>query len=598
MKTLSMLLFAAAMGAMPVLADSGKIQTPLVPVEGSAVTGSVEAGFSATKSSLEVNLKGLSGGTTYNLLIDGTVRASLVASAKGTAKLEWLAPSKPGKRFLDFDPRGKTIALNAGEIAVLSGVVSSQGEDRGSRVSESADLRPLVALPKAKATSSFVVKDGVSTWTVTARGLPAGDVTLLLDGATVITTTPIKGAINLRFSSRPASGVLPLPRDPRGASIDLLQNGVTIFQGTVNSRGQGANIGKKAEYFLLIPATDASIVGEVKAKFKSKDDGRRDFSVEIEDATLGTYELYVNEVLEGSIVVATTDNGTEGEIEFSNSEDDGSKELLDFNPEGAKLSVRLTGVVQFEGIFSAAAVTNKKPSSQEDRSEKLENLTSTGLTPAAEGKAEYEVDSNGRHRFKVEIEKLPVGRYLLLVGGVQKAVINVVEGATNNKGEVEFRSVSEAGKILLNFDPRGQLLEVVNPMGQLEFSHLFGDGSAAGGSGGSGGGTLPPGSDFDFALFAQGGQSGSANVRYRYDSANDADFRVKLKSVAVGSYTIKVDGAVVGTVQAVVSGSQAEGELEFDTSPSASQSLLNFAVNGKLIEILSGSTVIFSRTAP
>lgn len=84
------------------------------------------------------------------------------------------------------------------------------------------------------------------------------------------------------------------------------------------------------------------------------------------------------------------------------------------------------------------------------------------------------MDDKGRHKFSVEVEDVDVGTYGVRVGGVQRASLRAVATAGGVEGEVEFRSVVERGKILLNFDPRGQLIEIVNAAGEVLFSHTFG----------------------------------------------------------------------------------------------------------------------------
>lgn len=89
-------------------------------------------------------------------------------------------------------------------------------------------------------------------------------------------------------------------------------------------------------------------------------------------------------------------------------------------------------------------------------------LTSTGVYPEASGDAKLEPRAD-RTDFSVEIEDVPVGTYNLRIGGSQVATITVVtlmDGST--EGEAEFRQPVEPGKILLDFDPRGQMIEVLD----------------------------------------------------------------------------------------------------------------------------------------
>jgi hypothetical protein len=63
----------------------------------------------------------------------------------------------------------------------------------------------------------------------------------------------------------------------------------------------------------------------------------------------------------------------------------------------------------------------------------------------------------------VEIENLPAGDYTLRVGGVDRTTITVADiGGGDFQGHAEFDTdPDQPGEILLTFDPRGQLVEIV-----------------------------------------------------------------------------------------------------------------------------------------
>jgi hypothetical protein len=87
-------------------------------------------------------------------------------------------------------------------------------------------------------------------------------------------------------------------------------------------------------------------------------------------------------------------------------------------------------------------------------------LVSTGADADASGDARLRT-RGGRTDFRVEVEDLDPARYDLVVGGVVRAVLDVVSvapGAT--AAEVQFANPAERGKLPLGFDPRGQLASV------------------------------------------------------------------------------------------------------------------------------------------
>jgi hypothetical protein len=87
-------------------------------------------------------------------------------------------------------------------------------------------------------------------------------------------------------------------------------------------------------------------------------------------------------------------------------------------------------------------------------------LTNTGVYPDASGDARLEPRMD-RSDFSVEIEDVPVGPYDLRIGGSVVGTIEVQmfpDGSV--EGELEFRDPVEPGKLPLDFDPRGQQIEV------------------------------------------------------------------------------------------------------------------------------------------
>ena len=94
-------------------------------------------------------------------------------------------------------------------------------------------------------------------------------------------------------------------------------------------------------------------------------------------------------------------------------------------------------------------------------------FTVTTAGAGSSGKAEFEI-SGGRTDFKVEVEDLPVGDYDLSIEGIVQGVIRVAAlSGGGSKGEVEFRSPVEPGKVLLTFDPRDRLIDISNSSSAL-----------------------------------------------------------------------------------------------------------------------------------
>jgi hypothetical protein len=87
-------------------------------------------------------------------------------------------------------------------------------------------------------------------------------------------------------------------------------------------------------------------------------------------------------------------------------------------------------------------------------------LVNTGVLSGAKGEAEWEMNSD-RVEFSVEIEDVPVGLYPLSVGGIEVGTIQAIEMHDGEVyGHIRFRDPEAHGREHLDFEPRGQLIEV------------------------------------------------------------------------------------------------------------------------------------------
>ena len=354
---------------------------------------------------------------------------------------------------------------------------------------------------------------------------------------------------------------------------------------------------------------------------------RVEFEVEIEDVPEGDYELHVGGVLRATITVVMTDSGPEGEVEFRSPVEPG-KLLLDFEPLGEVVEIIQNGTVILEGIVepaSSGAPGNpgtpgggSAPPFGED--EEIEvDFNNDGLYPSGSGDAEYEQRPN-RVEFDVEIEDVPVGEYALFVDGIQRGVIQVQFLDDDTEGELEFRNPPEAGKLPLDFDPRGTLIEIFE--GNARVFHVDfpteGTGDDDDGPGddddGPGDDDDGPGDDDDGPGDDGDGTSaeitvdlsnagvypdGEGEARWERDDDGEIDFDVEIEDVPTGDYTLRVGGVVRGTLTVTEDDGDTEGEIEFGSPTDDPDELpLDFDPRGQLIEILEGDTLIFSATLP
>ena len=590
MKCLALLLLAC-LPLAALAADSANFRVPLAPTPFDSDAYAVVSGsFKPKKSTLAIAAVKLQPSQNYRLLIAGRVVGEAVSSKAGAWGLKFEAPYKKTTLRLDFDPRGAVVEVrNAEDAVVLEGVFSGAGEKQKSNVNESVELEPAEAGSTLKASARYSLSSsGIAQFKVSLAKLGSTlPVELRLDGQPIAQNLAVerKGSLKVTFRSPAKDNSLPLDFDPRGGLLDVIQDGAVIATAEVRARAFGASLAERAAYRLPIPSAQMPAVGRAVAKWSVDERARRKFSVEIEDVEEGDYELSVAGVVRGVLSAVDSEDGVEGEIEFENDDDDDSLPL-DFDPIGAQVEIRLGGTLWFAGAFDPQAASGAPGAEPESRLE--EDLAGTGAVPGASGRARYEVDDKGRHRFSVEIEDVPVGSYVLRVAGLQRALFKaVVEEGDDAVAEVEFRNPPERGKLALAFDPRGQLLEITDAAGLLLFSHILGEGSEQ-----------QPGVEpvyFVVALLAAPAVEGGVLAVLKREGDGDAKFKLKTRGLAVGEYAVDVGGVERGTLSVVAAGDNTEGEIEFETDPEDDELLLDFAVEGELVGVRSGANVLFSR---
>lgn len=368
-------------------------------------------------------------------------------------------------------------------------------------------LANLGRYPAARAKARFEERATRTEFSVELEDLPIGAYELLVDGsprATIRVATTARGTEGeVEFRSPVEPGKQLLDFDPRGAAIEIREASTALFQGLFDGNGAGGGAGsggggggsgggtappapggveRGSGFYELVLEPAGNDGPELHAKLEQRSD-RVDFSVELEDVPTGAYTLRSDGVVRGTIEVVTVQGGTEGELEFRDPVETG-KLLLDFDPRGKSLSVQRAGGSTISGTFplQPTGASDDDDGGDDDSpgngggssggggggsggggggttppsgGTASVTLVSTGVDADAHGSASYEATSNERE-FEVEVEDLPDGTYQLFVGGTQRATINVVD----EEGEVKFNDPARSGRLLLDFDPRGALIEV------------------------------------------------------------------------------------------------------------------------------------------
>ena len=217
----------------------------------------------------------------------------------------------------------------------------------------------------------------------------------------------------------------------------------------------------------LHPAAEDG-AGEGKAKFWERSD-RSDFKVEAEGIPDGTYALMVCEEMRGDLTVTAG----EGELAFRSPAHDEILELS-FDPRDCKIEL-LDG--EDVVLTSGDAVLSEKEKGKKDKQDKdgieLEvDLDNTGILDGAKGEAEFEIYAD-ESEFSVKIKQVPVGSYTVKVDGSDVGIIEVVEDDGDFEGKIKFTDPQRADTLLLDFDPRGKFIEILNTDGAVILNAPF-----------------------------------------------------------------------------------------------------------------------------
>lgn len=577
-------------------ADSASLRAPLA-LSGSDLDarGTASGSFSRRNSTFTVTASRLDPAQPFQLVIGGVARGGGITTRTGAALVRFRSPVTRGFGRLDFEPRGETVELLVNGASVLSGVFAGPGDAPRSAGVETTSLPNSIPGSRTRATVRHTLSpSGIADFTVAVTRAPVAPITLMVNGRPLGSPQAPNAAGNLTFRFRTPSAssrFAPLDIDPRGAQIDLLQDGTSLLSGEMRSRSRGANFAPRSAFLTRLPSALSPAVGYAEIRWSSDERGRRVFYVEIEEVPLGNYPLLVEGIERGTLRVRDTDSGPEGELEFRTHDIDPGELPLTFDPVGANLTILdSSGTTWFSGLFVPSSGGTRPSGGNPIRF--TERMTSTGADRDAYGEARYEIESDGDHYFEVEIEDVAAGNYSIRVGGVHRATLRAFLQDDTIEGEVEFRSPGERGKVTLNFDPRGQLIEIVDTSGTILFSHLFGSGSATN--------TTPETQRLYLraALFAQPGAIGSVRATFEIDDDGDSELELEAYDLPVGSYEVAIGGVVRGTLNVVSRGNRTEGEIEFDTDPDADDDelLLDFPVLGQEITLSGPSGLLFSRT--
>ena len=355
-----------AVGVTPInCGDTARIQVDLQrsPIESKA-TGAIRVLMNAQRSVLELRVRRLAPESEHLLLADGVEQTRFTTNSRGAATVQLRYPPEAGIQTLDFDPRGKLLAVSDGSVERLSAVVSGPLEPHRIRVWELAAIPATAQATGGQATGSYRSVGYFSrVFEVELLDVESGTYQVLVDGAPVgEVAVATQGFTSIRFVSAPRFGFLPhlpgahgpvgsgwsrttwalLDFEPRGAWIEIARSGEVLFAGPM--RAQVA-LPEEAETCPIVdlqaPLTPVRWFGSGEASLVSKDEScDHEFRVTAQGLAAANYELWVGDAMVGTVPVRNSPGGPSGEIRFDSHPDDPGELPLGFDPRGQQIEVR------------------------------------------------------------------------------------------------------------------------------------------------------------------------------------------------------------------------------------------------------------------
>lgn len=254
------------------------------------------------------------------------------------------------------------------------------------------------------------------------------------------------------------------------ADYDLIEDGSGEFEikrlaGLYNSRCSGGisddtpSDAKPVKLTVDLNPAREGISGKGKARFWERVD-RSDFHITAEEIPNGIYEILICNPLE-SVGTLEVQAG-EGSTQFRSPAAAG-KELLSFDPRDCVIELHDGGGAVLSSGENVLTDDRHDGGPAHGKAEVSVPLDNTGVYDGATGSASY-LEKNNSTEFEVEIKGVPEGDYPLRVAATLRGQITVAADEDDEdetlKGKLRFSDPQKEGRTLLDFDPRGQWVEV------------------------------------------------------------------------------------------------------------------------------------------
>jgi hypothetical protein len=316
-------------------------------------------------------LEGLTPDGAYQLTVDGNVEADFVANSDGSACVKFRVDDAVTP--LDFDPRGKEIAITDGTSNVLSMIYAGEGEPTSLYQDERTSLLPAETVTRGRVEARYVDQKNKVRFILHLLGLDRGIYTLRVGGVDKATVDLSRGrSAQVVFEANKFTALkngngngnghgngnshgnsggkakknrYTLDFDPRGELVELVAADTTVaFSGTMLANIPALPVDEDDGDAITLTSTgvDADATGE--ATIVTDEAGEITLTVSVAALPIGDYEVWVGNALRATLTVADDGaGGTAGTIVFATLTT-GTEVPLDF-PLAGNLEIKQAGTI-------------------------------------------------------------------------------------------------------------------------------------------------------------------------------------------------------------------------------------------------------------
>ena len=209
--------------------------------------------------------------------------------------------------------------------------------------------------------------------------------------------------------------------------------------------------------------------GTARLTYQLLGTGSAKLALDVRDAPVGSYEFLVGGVVRGTVVVALEKSKTRGTLVFKTADSGSGDLLLNFLVSNEPVIIRQGSTNYFTGIAPTATISTDTGGVG---SELIALTRAPGVSNEAESNATLQFGVSGPVEFQIEIAKLPIGDYSLIIGETTRGTISVVATPNGPRGALSFKTEPGVGDQLLNFPTAGQTIAIAQGATTFFFGQL------------------------------------------------------------------------------------------------------------------------------